>query len=277
MTAASLTGHYTQGLTWFHETFVPHLKGVLRDLSGGAWSLDDYVAFAAGSDVDFMTHVVEAVAAREEVALFPGGWYGFLVGCTQRERIRWATEHDAALACLCVPSVRNGQVTSEMREFLESAPACLLNINLFPTLAPAERHEVARGLAPILDRSILSVSFSRGFGLTASQLGVALIHRDHPMLARYEESWRWLTYFHNSIAAEAFERVDLAKLQTVDRARRDWVSRWLSARGLPVVESGSYYVRSFRLKETEIPERLLPLCRDRDERLIRLCFKPPQV
>ncbi|MGB1016892.1 MAG: hypothetical protein ACPG4T_22320, partial [Nannocystaceae bacterium] len=120
--------------------FVPHLKQTLAELSGGAWQLDDYVGFAAGSDVDLMTHVVEAVAATSPVHLFPGDWYGFLVGCTQTERIHWARQGPAALTCLCVPSVRNGHLTAEMVEFLAGGEACLLNLNLYPTMPPSERN-----------------------------------------------------------------------------------------------------------------------------------------
>ena len=156
------------------------MKRALRDLSGGAWDLSDFDAFAAGSDVDFMSHLVEAVAAREDVCLYPGDWFGFRVGSTHQERIRWTADSRDRLACLCVPSVRNGHLTSEMLGFLEDASACLLNLNLFPTLEAGERRAVADSLAPVLGKSVLSISFSRGFGLTASQLGVALVPRDHP-------------------------------------------------------------------------------------------------
>src|SRR5262245_50744388 len=82
---------------------------------------------------------------------------------------------------VCVPSVRNGHLTAGMLEFLEQAGMCLLNINLYPTLAAEERRAVSEALAPLLSRSLLSISFSRGFALTASQLGVVLVHRDHPL------------------------------------------------------------------------------------------------
>jgi hypothetical protein len=55
---------YRRGLAFFHERFVPHLKSVLGELGGGVWDLTDFVAYAAGSDVDFMTHLVEAVVMR---------------------------------------------------------------------------------------------------------------------------------------------------------------------------------------------------------------------
>ena len=45
---------YTSGLAFFHERFVPHLKCVLGELGSGVWDLADFVAYAAGSDVDFM-------------------------------------------------------------------------------------------------------------------------------------------------------------------------------------------------------------------------------
>ena len=51
------------------------------------------------------------------------------------------------------------------------------------------------------------------------------------------------------------------------------VRDWLKEKGLPAVESGSYYVKAFR-PEGELPDLLRPLARDG---LLRLCFKPPQV
>jgi hypothetical protein len=272
LTAADLSNHYTAGLAWFHAEFVPYLKQVLEGLSGGAWDLGDFDAFAAGSDVDFMTHLVEAVAAREEVCLYPGDWFGFRVGCTHPDRILWDPMPTGRLACLCVPSVRNGHLTEEMAGFLEGAGSCLLNLNLFPTLTPEERRATAERLAPVLDRSVLSISFSRGFGLTASQLGVALVPRDHPYRRRYATAWEWLTYFHNALAARAFRAFDLNRAEAVDRERRAWVLAWLRERGLPVVDSGSYYVKSFRV-QGEIAGHLRLLVRDG---VLRLCFKPPQ-
>lgn len=271
--AEELSTHYTDGLAFFRETFVPYLKETLTALSGGAWSLDEYEAYAAGSDVDFITHLVEAIAAREPVCLYPGDWYGFQVGCTQLEGIRWTDDSRGRFACLCIPSVRNGHLTAEMLDFLDGASGCLLNINLFPTLAPEERRAVATALAPVLPKSVISVSFSRGFGLTASQLGVALVHRDHPLRRRFETPWAWHTYFYNAIAARAFMAIDLPRLAAVDAQRREWVAAWLAEHGLPRVSSGSYYVKSFRL-DGDVPDRLRPLARDG---LARLCFKPPQI
>jgi len=274
LTADDLTTHYTAGLGWFHGEFAPYLKAVLARLTGGAWDLSDFDAFAAGSDVDFMTHLVEAVASREEVCLYPGDWFGFRVGCTWGERVRWDADSRGRLACLCVPSVRNGHLTEEMAGFLEGAGACLLNLNLLPTLAPSERRATAERLAGVLERSVLSISFSRGFGLTASQLGVALVHRDHPYRRRYAEAWSWFTYFHNALAARAFRALDLDRLAAVDQARRAWVLDWLRERGLPALSSGSYYVKAFRPEGGSSPDRLRPLGRDG---VVRLCFKPPQV
>jgi hypothetical protein len=270
LTARDLAEHYTQGLTFFHEQFVPHVKQTLVALSGGVWRLEDFVPFAAGSDVDWMTHVIEGVAANSPVALFPGDWHGFRVGCTHRHNIHWDSQARASLACLCVPSVRNGQLTDEMVEFLSRSENCLLNLNLFPTFAPDERQAAAVRLAPLFDRAILSISFSRGFGLTASQLGVALVPRNHPYLQRFREQWEWHTYFYNAIAARAFMLIDLAKLAHVDALRRDWVAQWLSNHDLPVVSSGSYYVKAFRV--SGVTDALGPLVRDD---IARLCFKPP--
>jgi hypothetical protein len=271
LTPRDLADHYTSGLGFFHDQFAPHLRRTLEALAGGAWRLDDYVAYAAGTDVDFMTHLVEAVAAGGGVSLFPGDWFGFLVGCTRDDKIVWDAGGGGELACLCVPSVRNGRLTEEMLAFLGSAPDRLLNLNLFPTLTPDERHVVAEQLAGLLPRSVLSISFSRGFGLTASQLGVALVHRDHPYRERFARQWAWLTNFFNAIAARAFMRLDLKEVEEVDVRRRAWVDHWLEGRGLPVTEGGTYYVKSFRPLGTP-PDYLRPLER---AGVIRCCFKPP--
>jgi hypothetical protein len=271
--ADTLSTHYTDGIEFFQHEFIPYLKNSLLQLSSGAWDLQDYMAYAAGSDVDFMTHIIEAVAADTRVCLFPGDWYGFLVGTSQPDKIQWNTKSHGAMACLCIPSVRNGIMTQEMFDFLERAESCLLNINLYPTLTDEERYAVATTLSPILEKSLLSVSFSRGFGLTASQLGIILIHREHPLRKRFETQWRWFSYYFNAIAAHAYMALDRAALQKVDKQRRQWVHNWLHTRKLPVVNSGSYYVKSFR-PQGEIPDKLLPLMRDN---VLRLCFKPPQT
>lgn len=271
LTPRDLAEHYTSGLTFFHERFVPHLKEVMTVASGGAWDLADFDAYAAGSDVDFMTHLIEAVAARERVCLFPGDWFGFRVGATQTANIAWDASGEGALACLCVPSVRNGHLTPEMITFLEAANHCLLNLNLYPTLPAEERRDVANALKPLLGRAVLSISFSRGFGLTASQLGVFLVHRDHPLRMRFETQWNWFTYFFNALAARAFMLLDPRLLELEDERRRVWVHSWLDRRGLPSVTSGSYYVKSFR-PIGQLPAVLAPLERDG---LVRLCFKPP--
>lgn len=270
LTARDLTEHYRSGLEFFHDRFTPHLKNVLRDLSGGVWDLDNHVAYAAGSDVDLMTHVIDGVAATEPVRLFPGDWFGFRVGSSQQANIRWDAAGSGGLVCLCVPSVRNGHFTDEMAGFLDQADACLLNINLFPTVAAEERRTIAQRLLPLLDRSLLSVSFSRGFGLTASQLGVLLVPRDHPLARRFHQQWNWFTYFYNAIAARAFMLLDLSEMQRVDEQRRAWVNNWLHDHDLPCVPSGTYYVKSFRAED--LPPHFAPLHRGD---FVRLCFKPP--
>ncbi len=205
------------------------------------------------------------------VCLFPGDWFGFRVGSTHAENIHWTQESRGKLACLCVPSVRNGHITTEMLDFLKDASSCLLNLNLYPTLAPEERSTLAHALTPVLDKSLLSISFSRGFGLTASQLGVILVHRDHPLRARYASQWYWYTYFHNGLAARAFMALDFKRLEAVDAQRRHWVQDWLLRNELPAVHTGSYYVKSFR-PEGQVAGSLQPLFR---EGVVRLCFKPP--
>lgn len=252
---------------------MPALKARLEALSGGVFALGDFRAYAAGSDVDLITHVVNAVGSRAPVVIYPGDWHGFRVGAVHRNAIRWDKAHPGALACVCVPSVRSGHLDEEMISFLQRSDAALLNLNLWPTLAAAEREQTAQQLSPLLDRSLLSISFSRGFGLTASQLGVMLIHRDHPLAAKFDEHWRWLTYFYNAIAARAFLEIDLGALEAVDEARRAWVAGWLTERGLPALPTGSYYVRSFT-PEGPIPDTLRPLLRGEQDPVVRLCFKP---
>lgn len=270
ITADDLTHHYTKGLAFFHDEFVPHLRQRMHQLTGGAWDLRDYVAYAAGSDVDLMMHLVNAVAARETIALYPGDWYGFLVGSTHQEQFKWTRDSQDQLACLCLPSVRNGQLTHGMKQFLTDAKSCLLNINLFPTLEATERATVAEELQSILPKSVLSISFSRGFGLTASQLGVFLLHKDHPYRQQFEQQWNWTTYFFNMIAAKAFMAIDAAQLEAVDNQRRAWVQQWLETRQLPYVSSGSYYVKSFRVEEPLPPSHQALQRGD----VVRLCFKP---
>lgn len=273
ISSRDLTHHYTDGLAFFHEHLVPAVKARLHALSDGAFALDDFVAFAAGSDCDFISHLVEAVAARDNVRIFPGDWFGFKVGCTHAESITFAADgRRTALGCLCIPSVRNGHLTEGMLAFLGDVDACLLNLNLYPTLTAGERRASAEALAPVLTKSVLSISFSRGFGLTASQLGVALVHRDHPFVERFRAQWRWHTYFFNAIAARAFMALDLDRLAAVDEVRRGWVQDWLTARDLPALATGSYYVRSFRCDGVPDPH-LQPLLRGD---VVRLCFKPPQ-
>jgi hypothetical protein len=123
----------------------------------------------------------------------------------------------------------------------------------------------------VLGKAVLSISFSRGFGLTASQLGVALVPRGHPYRKRFAASWEWFTYFFNGIAAKAFTALDLDAVAAVDAERRAWVGGWLQEHGLPSVDTGSYYVKAFR-PEGELPDSLTPLARDG---VVRLCFKPP--
>lgn len=252
---------------------MPHLKARLWSLSGGAWALADFDAYACGSDVDFMTHVVNAANEGTGCASYPGDWYGFAAGAIHPDRVVASATPGHRLACLCVPSVRNGHLTDEMFHFLAGAENCLLNINLFPTLAVQERHEVAKALSGFLEKSVISVSFSRGFGLTSSQLGVILIHKKSALRNLYHRQWTWLTYFYNKIAAQAFMELDVDQVMAVDTARRKSVSAELENLGLPVVRSGSYYVKAFR-PDGCVAAHLKPLERDG---LIRLCFKPREV
>lgn len=252
---------------------MPHLKARLWSLSGGAWALADFDAYACGSDVDFMTHIVNAANETVGSASFPGDWYGFAAGATHPDRVIASAQPGRRLACLCVPSVRNGHLTAEMLRFLDEADACLLNINLFPTLAEQERHQVAKALDGVLGKSVISVSFSRGFGLTTSQLGVILVHKNNPLREIYHRQWTWLTYFYNRIAAQAFMELDVDRMMAIDGARRESVYAELESLGLPTARSGSYYVKSFK-PDGPVPAQLQPLIRDG---LVRLCFKPHET
>ncbi len=269
LAAGDLSNHYLQGQAWLRESFGPALIDRLAWLAGGEWDLRGWEVFAAGSDVDFITHVVEAAAASGRVSLYPGDWYGFLVGGTHDEAIS-IEGAPADLACLCVPSVRSGRLTQEMVAFLASSPVQLLNVNLLPTMPASDRRAVASALRPLLPSALLSISFSRGFGLTASQLGVLLAPPGHPWVATYRRQWDWFSYFYNAVAAKAFLALDLEDLAAVDEQRRRWVSAWLSDRRLPDVGAGSYYIRSFR-PQGPVAEHLRPLLRDG---VLRCCLKP---
>lgn len=250
------------------------MKSVLHELSGNTWDLSRHVVFAAGSDVDLMTHVIDAAAATAPVHAFPGDWWGFKKGML-RANVRF-DEGKADLGCVCLPSVRNGHVTSEMIEFLERCTSSLWNLNLWPTLTDVDRHNAARDLEPLLPRALLSVSFSRGFGMTASQLGVLLVPEGHPLL-QHREALEWFSYFHNAIAARAFCNIDVDALRAVDVARRAFVTDWLRSHQLPAIETGTYYVKSFR-PAGDVDERLRPLLRDDGgDPIVRLCFKPPAL
>jgi hypothetical protein len=268
--ADELSRHYLDGQSWLHDVFGPALVDRVQRLSEGEWDLTGWQLFAAGSDVDLITHIIEAVCATGRVQVYPGDWYGFLVGGTHDHAIAFESQGSADLACVCVPSVRNGHLTSEMVDFLAGSPARLLNINLFPTLAAAERAAIARALRPLLSGALLSISFSRGFGLTASQLGALLVPPGHPFTERYRRQWNWFSYFYNALAARAFLAIDLDGVAVVDAARREWCRDWLAERGLPATDSGSYYVRSFR-PDGPVPDHLRPLVRGE---VLRCCLKP---
>jgi hypothetical protein len=243
------------------------VKQALHRLSGGAWDLEEFLGFAAGSDVDLMTHVIDA--AEERVAIYPGDWGGFLVGPSRE--VEFSADARGALACLCVPSVRSGQFTADMARFCGEARHALLNLNLYPSLPPDERRAIAQALLPALNRAILSVSFSRGFSLTASQLGLILVHRDHPMLAKWRTNWQWFSYFYNALAARAFMAIELDEVERVHILRRREVAAWHARTGMPYEPAGSYYVKSFRV-EGELPPEYAPLTLHAG--LLRLCFKP---
>ncbi|MBI2378114.1 MAG: hypothetical protein HYV07_29195 [Deltaproteobacteria bacterium] len=270
--ADTLSSHYTAGLSWFHDSFVPTLVRRVEGLVDGAWDLSKHRAYAAGSDVDLIAHVVNAATLRGSVNVFPGDWWGFVSGALSPSAVRFAPNASAAcLAAACVPSVRNGHTTDHMIAFLASAPLRLLNVNLLPTMRRDERVELARRLSPLLERSLVSISFSRGFGLTASQLGVLLAPPETVRSLGLERPLEWTTFFYNRIAAEAFLEIDLDSLASVDDARRAHVARWLDERELPSITTGSYYVKAFRVVG-ELPARLVPLARDG---LARVCLKPP--
>jgi hypothetical protein len=53
----------------------------------------------------------------------------------------------------------------------------------------------------------------------------------------------------------------LARLEAVDRERWAWAASWLRDHGLPSVETGRNYVKSFGPGEA-VPDLLRPLSRD---------------
>jgi hypothetical protein len=134
LSSDDLTHHYTNGLRYFRQQVVPYLKEVLSELTGGAWDLRHFHAYAAGSDADFMTNLVSAVADNAPVKLYPGDWFGFRVGVADPRNIVSNADGGGALACLCIPSVRNGHVTPEMIRSLHRSDACLQGIRFQTTV-----------------------------------------------------------------------------------------------------------------------------------------------
>ncbi len=135
-----------------------------------------------------------------------------------------------------------------------------------------DRQSVASSLLPVMNRSLLSISFSRGFGLTASQLGVVLVPQSHPICQQFGTQLNCSPTSIMLLAAQAFLEMDLEAAQQIDGVRARWVESWLEQNHLPVVRSGSYYVKAFRV-EGALPSYFAPLVRDD---IVRLCFKPPQ-
>ena len=98
VTVDDLSNHYTQGLDFFYTEFVPYVKSLLFNLSGGVWNFDEYEAFASGSDADLMQHVINAVMNKTKVVLYPGDWFGFLSGFDKQERFEWSYESKERVA-----------------------------------------------------------------------------------------------------------------------------------------------------------------------------------
>ena len=126
-------------------------------------------------------------------------------------------------------------------------------------------------MQPLLGRAVLSISFSRGFGLTASQLGVFLVHRDHPYRIRFETQWTWFTYFFNALAARAFMLLDLPALEAIDARRRTWVTRVARESRIAGDRDGQL-LREIVPADRRGPGDPGPA---HARRLVRLCFKPP--
>jgi hypothetical protein len=122
-----------------------------------------------------------------------------------------------------------------------------------------------------MDRALVSISFSRGFSLAGSQIGLMLVHRDHPLLKKNRKAWEWFSYFYNAVAARAFMALDLEVVERVHEVRRAEVARWHERTGMPYQTAGSYYVKSFEV-QGELPEVYKPLTIH--DGLLRLCFKP---
>jgi hypothetical protein len=89
-------------------------------------------------------------------------WFGFRVGVADPRNIAWNAEGNGALACLCVPSAHNRHVTPE----IDPVPSPVGRL-------PPERRHVAHDLRPVLEKSVLSVSFSRAasFALSGGRRG----------------------------------------------------------------------------------------------------------
>ena len=223
---------------------------------------------------------------------FLGAWLVSL----RRTRADWPIVATAALiALLAATLLAAGPIYSAavaqagLHRLIESAPIADANIEVSVRTSPDQakagidtvdgllRQAVAQPdldivtfmLAGVLDRSLLSVSFSRGFSLTASQLGLILIHPSHPLL-KWRTNWEWFSYFYNAIAARAFMHIDLAEVERIHTLRRAEVAEWHTSHEIPYESAGTYYVKSFRV-EGELPPAYSPLML---HGVLRLCFKP---
>ncbi len=238
LTAESLSTHYTDGLTFFHETFVPALAGRITDLTGGVWDLSGHVAYAAGSDVDFMTHLVEAVAARGPP---PSSWAtGSASGSARRTRTRSTGMPPAEVPWPASASPRQRTAPDRGDDHISSRRG-RLSPQPEPVSNPGPSGTSADGprLLGLLNRSVLSISFSRGFRPYRLATRCALRTSRPSFAAGSPLNGTGSPIFHNALAARAFLAARPPRLESVDRLRRAHVADRLETRGLPSVATGA--------------------------------------
>lgn len=147
---------------------------------------------------------------------------------------------------------------------------------LAETLEPERKKWEDRGLELDREQVVLDAAARQAKNLEQLTQGftdVAVARITNELTRPRQDTRPWSAAFFDSATAVRLramkETRDVAEKQRVLQQKLAEVEAELS----PGVETGSYYVKSFRV-QGELPEHLAPLKRGD---VVRLCFKPPQV